>query len=116
MSGNASCYFVSELSKEVLAVPVIKGVKSKRETFAGALETYTIEGIMQNGWALQCGTSHFLGTNFSEAFDVTFQDESGSVQRVWATSWGVSTRLIGALVMSHSDDVLLILSLLFINL
>ena len=80
-------------------------MKSKSETFAGADETYTIEGVMQNGWALQCGTSHFLGKNFSEAFDVKYQDENCQIQNVWATSWGVSTRLIGALIMSHSDDV-----------
>jgi prolyl-tRNA synthetase len=92
-------------SQDLLALPVIKGIKSKQETFAGADLTFTIEGLMQNGWALQCGTSHFLGTNFGTAFDVSFQDENGATQPVWATSWGVSTRLIGALIMSHSDDV-----------
>jgi prolyl-tRNA synthetase len=70
-----------------------------------AEETFTIEGCMQNGWALQCGTSHFLGTNFAKAFDVMYQSAEGDRRHVWATSWGVSTRLIGALIMTHSDDV-----------
>ncbi len=91
-------------AEEVLAVPVLKGRKSARERFAGALETYTIEAMMQNGWALQAGTSHFLGQNFAKAFDVTFQNEEGERDFVWATSWGVSTRLVGAVVMTHSDD------------
>lgn len=91
-------------AEDVLAVPVIKGRKSARERFAGAEETYTIEAMMQNGWALQAGTSHFLGQNFARAFDVTFQDEQGERDFVWATSWGVSTRLVGAVVMTHSDD------------
>jgi prolyl-tRNA synthetase len=90
--------------EETLAVPVVRGIKSARERFAGADETYTIEALMQNGWALQSGTSHFLGQNFAKAFDVTFQNRDGERELVWATSWGVSTRLIGALVMSHSDD------------
>ena len=85
-------------------MPVIKGVKSASERFAGALDTYTIEAMMQDGKALQAGTSHFLGQNFGKAFDVTFIDKNGKSDYAWATSWGVSTRLIGALIMSHSDD------------
>lgn len=99
----------SDFAHEVLAVPVVTGVKSARERFAGAVETFTIEGLMQNGWALQSGTSHFLGQNFAKAFDVTFQNKSGERELVWATSWGVSTRLIGAVVMTHSDDEGLVL-------
>jgi len=95
--------------EETLAVPVVRGIKSARERFAGADETFTIEAMMQNGWALQSGTSHFLGQNFAKAFDVTFQDKEGNRDYVWATSWGVSTRLVGALVMSHSDDAGLVL-------
>ena len=98
-----------DFAEEVLAVPVVKGRKSARERFAGAVETYTIEAMMQNGWALQSGTSHFLGQNFARAFDVTFQAESGERNYVWATSWGVSTRLIGAVIMTHSDDQGLVL-------
>ena len=94
---------------ETLAVPVITGVKTATERFAGAEDTYTIEAMMQNGWALQSGTSHFLGQNFARAFDVTFQTENHDIDYVWATSWGVSTRLIGALIMTHSDDTGLIL-------
>ncbi len=90
--------------EETLAVPVVKGHKSARERFAGADDTLCIEAMMQNGWALQAGTSHFLGQNFARAFDVTFQNKEGVREHVWATSWGVSTRLIGALVMTHSDD------------
>ena len=90
-------------------MPVVKGVKSASERFAGADETYTIEALMQNGWALQSGTSHFLGQNFAKAFDVTFQTDTNSQDLVWATSWGVSTRLVGALIMSHSDDAGLVL-------
>ena len=90
-------------------MPVVKGVKSATERFAGADETYTIEALMQNGWALQSGTSHFLGQNFAKAFDVTFQTDTNSQDLVWATSWGVSTRLVGALIMSHSDDSGLVL-------
>uniref|UniRef100_A0A7S4FTH2 proline--tRNA ligase n=1 Tax=Eutreptiella gymnastica TaxID=73025 RepID=A0A7S4FTH2_9EUGL len=95
--------------KEVLAIPVIKGEKSENERFAGADMTLTIEAMMQNGWALQSGTSHFLGQNFAKAFDVKYQDDEGAQQYVWATSWGVSTRLIGALIMTHSDDTGLVL-------
>lgn len=87
-----------------MAVPVIKGVKSANERFAGAVETYCIEALMQDGKALQAGTSHFLGQNFAKAFDVKFASKEGKLEHVWASSWGVSTRLIGALVMSHSDD------------
>ena len=99
----------ASFAEQVLAVPVLKGRKSARERFAGAVETYTIEAMMQNGWALQAGTSHFLGQNFARAFDVTFQNEHGERELVWATSWGVSTRLIGAVVMAHSDDEGLVL-------
>ena len=87
-----------------MAVPVIKGTKSANERFAGALETYCIEAMMQDGKALQAGTSHFLGQNFAKAFDVKFSDKDGSLNHVYATSWGVSTRLMGALIMTHSDD------------
>ncbi|KAG5184462.1 hypothetical protein JKP88DRAFT_314700 [Tribonema minus] len=90
--------------KDMLALPVVKGTKSPMERFAGAEETFTIEGMMQNGWALQSGTSHFLGQNFARAFDVYFQTKNEDRELVWATSWGVSTRLMGALVMTHSDD------------
>lgn len=99
----------ANLCEELLAMPVIRGVKSPSERFAGASETYTIEALMQNGWALQSGTSHFLGQSFGKAFDVTFQDENGKQQDVWGTSWGVSTRLLGALIMTHSDDAGLVL-------
>lgn len=91
-------------AEEYMAMPVLKGVKSANERFAGALETYTIEAMMQDGKALQSGTSHFLGQNFAKAFDVKFADKDGKMDYVWATSWGVSTRLIGALIMAHSDD------------
>jgi prolyl-tRNA synthetase len=87
-----------------MAMPVIKGLKSENERFAGALDTYTIEALMQDGKALQSGTSHFLGQNFAKAFDVKFTNKEGREEYVWATSWGVSTRLMGALVMAHSDD------------
>ena len=87
-----------------MAVPVIMGNKSESERFAGALETFTIEALMQDGKALQAGTSHFLGQNFAKAFDVMFTDQTGNRDYVWATSWGVSTRLMGALIMAHSDD------------
>ena len=90
--------------EEYMAIPVIRGVKSANERFAGAIETYCIEALMQDGKALQAGTSHFLGQNFAKAFDVKFQDKDGEVKHVWATSWGVSTRLMGALIMTHSDD------------
>src|SRR3954465_11278453 len=92
-----------------MAVPVIKGVKTESEKFAGAVDTYCIEALMQDGKALQSGTSHFLGQNFAKAFDVKFSDKENKLEYVWATSWGVSTRLIGALVMAHSDDEGLIL-------
>ena len=97
------------LCEEMLAMPVVRGCKSPMERFAGAEETFTIEALMQNGWALQSGTSHFLGQSFGNAFDVTFQDKEGKQQDVWGTSWGVSTRLIGALIMTHSDDAGLVL-------
>jgi len=94
----------AEFAEKFLALPVIMGSKSANERFAGALETYTIEALMQDGKALQSGTSHFLGQNFAKAFDVTFTNKEGKIDYVWATSWGVSTRLMGALVMAHSDD------------
>ncbi|MBQ9678508.1 MAG: proline--tRNA ligase [Prevotella sp.] len=90
--------------EEWMAVPVIQGVKSETERFAGALDTYTIEAMMQDGKALQSGTSHFLGQNFAKAFDVTYLNKENKPEYVWAASWGVSTRLIGALIMTHSDD------------
>ncbi len=92
-----------------MAMPVIKGVKTKNERFAGALETYCVEALMQDGKALQAGTSHFLGQNFAKAFDVKFANKEGKQDYVWATSWGVSTRLMGALIMTHSDDEGLVL-------
>jgi prolyl-tRNA synthetase len=91
-------------AEEYMALPVLKGQKSDSEKFAGAVRTYAIEGLMQDGKALQAGTSHHLGQNFSRAFDVTFQNADGAREFVWATSWGVSTRLVGALIMAHSDD------------
>ncbi|MCH4155889.1 MAG: proline--tRNA ligase [Muribaculaceae bacterium] len=94
----------AEFAENFMAVPVVKGVKSATERFAGALETYTIEAMMQDGKALQSGTSHFLGQNFAKAFDVQFIDKDNQLKYVWATSWGVSTRLMGALIMCHSDD------------
>ncbi len=94
----------SDFAQNFMAVPVIMGVKSANERFAGALETYTIEAMMQDGKALQSGTSHFLGQNFAKAFDVTFMNRNNEPEYVWATSWGVSTRLMGALIMTHSDD------------
>ena len=94
----------ANFAENYMAMPVIKGVKSESERFAGALDTYTIEAMMQDGKALQAGTSHFFGQNFGKAFDVTFIDKNGKSDYAWATSWGVSTRLIGALIMSHSDD------------
>jgi prolyl-tRNA synthetase len=92
-----------------MAVPVIRGLKTASERFAGAVDTYCIEALMQDGKALQAGTSHFLGQNFAKAFDVKFSDKQNKLEYVWATSWGVSTRLVGALVMAHSDDEGLIL-------
>ncbi|WP_294141336.1 proline--tRNA ligase [uncultured Sanguibacteroides sp.] len=94
----------AEFAEKWMAVPVIMGHKSETERFAGALDTLTIEALMQDGKALQAGTSHFLGQNFAKAFDVTFASKEGKQEYVWATSWGVSTRLMGALIMSHSDD------------
>ena len=94
----------AEFAEKWMAVPVIMGSKSESERFAGALDTYTIEALMQDGKALQAGTSHFLGQNFAKAFDVMFTNQAGERDYVWATSWGVSTRLMGALIMAHSDD------------
>lgn len=94
----------ADFAENVMAMPVVKGVKSETERFAGAVDTYTIEALMQDGKALQSGTSHFLGQNFAKAFDAQFMTRDGKMDYVWATSWGVSTRLIGALIMSHSDD------------
>lgn len=94
----------ADFAENYMAIPVIKGYKSANERFAGAVETLCIEALMQDGKALQCGTSHFLGQNFAKAFDVKFQNRQGVQEYVWATSWGVSTRLIGALIMAHSDD------------
>jgi prolyl-tRNA synthetase len=94
----------AEFAENFMAIPVIKGFKTPNERFAGADETYCIEGMMQDGKALQMGTSHFLGQNFAKAFDVKFQSKEGKLDYVWATSWGVSTRLMGALIMVHSDD------------
>ena len=96
-------------AEEYMALPVIKGIKTANERFAGAVETYCIEALMQDGKALQAGTSHFLGQNFAKAFDVKFTDRDNKIDFVWSTSWGVSTRLIGALVMAHSDDQGLVL-------
>ena len=94
----------AEFAEKYMAVPVVKGVKSANERFAGAIDTYTIEAMMQDGKALQSGTSHFLGQNFAKAFDVKFVNQQNEPEYVWATSWGVSTRLMGALIMTHSDD------------
>ena len=94
----------ADFAEKYMAVPVIKGVKSANERFAGAIETFTIEAMMQDGKALQSGTSHFLGQNFAKAFDVKFINKNNELEYVWATSWGVSTRLMGALIMTHSDD------------
>ena len=99
----------ADFAQNFMAMPVIKGVKSEAERFAGAEDTYTIEALMQDGKALQSGTSHFLGQNFAKAFDVKFLSRQGKLEYVWATSWGVSTRLMGALIMTHSDDNGLIL-------
>lgn len=94
----------ADFAENVLAIPVIKGMKSPNERFAGAIDTYCIEAMMQDGKALQAGTSHFLGQNFAKAFDVKYTNREGKQEYVWATSWGVSTRLMGALIMSHSDN------------
>ncbi len=99
----------ADFAERVMAVPVIKGLKTPSERFAGAEETYCIEALMQDGKALQAGTSHFLGQNFAEAFDVKFTNKEGKQEFAWATSWGVSTRLMGALIMAHSDDQGLVL-------
>lgn len=108
-TARESLEMYSDVCSRMLALPTVKGRKSPAERFAGADDTYTIEALMQNGWALQSGTSHFLGQNFARAFDVLFQTESGTRELVWATSWGVSTRLLGAMVMTHSDDKGLVL-------
>ncbi len=97
-------HIYGDFAENFMAMPVIKGVKSETERFAGAEDTYTIEALMQDGKALQSGTSHFLGQNFAKAFDVKFLSREGKLEYVWATSWGVSTRLMGALIMTHSDD------------
>ena len=99
----------AEVAEDIMAMPVIKGVKTQSEKFAGALRSYSIEAMMQNGLALQAGTSHDLGQNFGKAFNVQFQNKEGQLEHVWQTSWGVSTRLIGGLIMSHSDDKGLVL-------
>ncbi|MFO7977667.1 MAG: proline--tRNA ligase [Bacteroidales bacterium] len=99
----------ADFAENFMAIPVLKGVKSENERFAGAVETYCIEALMQDGKALQAGTSHFLGQNFAKAFDVKFASKEGTLEHVWATSWGVSTRLVGALIMAHSDDQGLVL-------
>ena len=99
----------ADFAEKWMAVPVIKGKKTANERFAGALDTYCIEALMQDGKALQAGTSHFLGQNFAKAFDVKFTSREGKLEHVWATSWGVSTRLMGALIMAHSDDSGLVL-------
>jgi prolyl-tRNA synthetase len=99
----------ADFAENWMAVPVVKGVKTPNERFAGALDTYCIEALMQDGKALQAGTSHFLGQNFAKAFDVKFTNKEGKIEHVWASSWGVSTRLIGALIMAHSDDAGLVL-------
>ncbi|MFT2010342.1 proline--tRNA ligase [Pontibacter sp. 13R65] len=99
----------ADFVENYMAVPVVKGIKTPNERFAGALETYCIESLMQDGKALQTGTSHFLGQNFAEAFDVKFATKEGGLEYVWGTSWGVSTRLMGALIMTHSDDEGLVL-------
>jgi prolyl-tRNA synthetase len=99
----------ADFAENFMAVPVLRGIKTPNERFAGAEETYCIEGLMQDGKALQCGTSHFLGQNFAKAFEVKFANKENKLEYVWATSWGVSTRLMGALIMSHSDDQGLVL-------
>ena len=99
----------AEFAETFMALPVVKGLKTPSERFAGAEETYCIEALMQDGKALQAGTSHFLGQNFAEAFDVKFTNKEGKIEYAWATSWGVSTRLMGALIMAHSDDLGLVL-------
>src|SRR5690606_2568813 len=100
----------AEFAEKTLAVPVIRGRKTESERFAGALDTFTIEALMQDGKALQAGTSHFLGQNFAKAFDVKFTSKEGKQEYVWATSWGVSTRLLGASIVAQWDDQGLVLS------
>jgi prolyl-tRNA synthetase len=104
VEANTMLKVYAQFAEEFMALPVLQGVKTPNERFAGALDTYTIEALMQDGKALQSGTSHFLGQNFAKAFDVTFTNQEGKIDYVWATSWGVSTRLMGALIMAHSDD------------
>ncbi len=99
----------ADFAEKFMAIPVVKGIKTPNERFAGAVETYCIEALMQDGKALQAGTSHFLGQNFAKAFDVKFTDKANKLEHVWGTSWGVSTRLMGALIMAHSDDEGLVL-------
>jgi prolyl-tRNA synthetase len=98
-----------EVARDIAAIPMVKGEKTATERFAGAVRTYTIEGMMRDGKALQSGTSHYLGTNFARAFDITFQDESNELQHVHTTSWGMSTRMIGAVILAHGDDAGLVL-------
>ena len=100
----ASLKFTRNFAQDVLALPILCGKKSEEEKFAGAVETYGIEALMQDGKSLQAGTSHFLGQNFAKAFEVQYQTRDLKLDYVWATSWGVSTRLIGAVIMTHSDD------------
>jgi prolyl-tRNA synthetase len=102
-------HIYDEFAQNYMAVPFLKGIKTDHEKFAGAEQTYTIEALMQDGKALQAGTSHFLGQNFAKAFEVTFANKAGQQEYVWGTSWGVTTRLIGALIMIHSDDEGLVL-------
>ncbi|MBP7982677.1 MAG: proline--tRNA ligase, partial [Kaistella sp.] len=99
----------ADFAENFMAIPVIKGIKTESERFAGADETYCIEALMQDGKALQAGTSHFLGQNFGKAFDVKFTNREGKIEHAWGTSWGTSTRLMGALIMTHSDDLGLVL-------
>ena len=99
----------ADFAENVMAMPVIRGLKTRRETFPGALRSYTMEAMMQDGRSVQAGTSHNLGQNFAKAFDITYTDQNNTVQHGWTTSWGVSTRLIGALIMTHSDDEGLVL-------
>lgn len=99
----------ADFAENFMALPVVRGYKTENERFAGAIDTYTIEALMQDGKALQAGTSHFLGQNFAKAFDVQFTDKTGKLDYVWATSWGVSTRMVGALIMAHSDNKGLVL-------
>ncbi|HEX7367821.1 MAG TPA: proline--tRNA ligase [Pelobium sp.] len=106
---NQMLHVYADFAEEFMAMPVVKGTKTANERFAGALDTLCIEALMQDGKALQAGTSHFLGQNFAKAFDVKFTSKEGKLEHVWATSWGVSTRLMGALIMAHSDDQGLVL-------